>query len=114
MANYQLTHLDLSTRVELASVMLNPFRPWGQASQLAETYGVSRKFLYGLQAQARQALQSALLPHEPGRKADHQTVVIDDAFVRRAIAVCLTIRPGAVECLAVLTPRNPPDAGSLG
>lgn len=96
MANYQLTHLDLSTRLELACLMLNPYRPWGQASQLAETYGVSRKFLYGLQGQARQALQSALMPHEPGRKADQQTVVVDDGFVRRAIAACLTLVPGTL------------------
>jgi len=96
MANYQLTHLNLSTRLELACLMIHPLRPWGQASELAKTYGVSRKFLYGLQGQARQALQSALLPREPGRKADQQMVVVDEAFVRRAIAACLTLVPGTL------------------
>lgn len=102
MANYQLTHLDLSTRLELACLMLNPFREWGQASQLAEQYGVSRKFLYGLAGQALQALQSALLPKEPGRKATSNTMVVDDAFIERMIAACLTIVPGSIRPIQTL------------
>ncbi len=102
MANYQLTHLDLSTRLELAGLMLNPLREWGQVSQLAEQYGVSRKFLYGLAGQAHQALQSALLPKEPGRKAERNTLVVDDALIERMIAACLTIVPGTIRPIQTL------------
>ena len=48
MANYQLAHLSLSIRLELAALMLNPSRPWGQVTGLSRQYGVSRKFLYEL------------------------------------------------------------------
>jgi hypothetical protein len=102
MANYQLTHLDLSTRLELAGLMLNPMREWGQVSQLAQQYGVSRKFLYGLAGQAQQALQSALLPKEPGRKAECTPMVVDDALIERMIAACLTIVPGTIRPIQTL------------
>jgi len=49
MTDYQLTHLELSTRINLAMKMLNPEREWGEASALAKEYGVSGKFLYKLQ-----------------------------------------------------------------
>jgi len=102
MANYQLTHLDLSTRLELASMMLNPLRMRGQVTQLAAQYGVSRKFLYGLQGQALQALQSALLPKDPGRKAERSTLEVDDALIERAIAAGLTLVPGTIRSIQSL------------
>jgi hypothetical protein len=46
MANYHLTNLTLSTRFELAALMLAPDRRWGLVSELSREQGVSRKFLY--------------------------------------------------------------------
>jgi hypothetical protein len=62
MANYQLAHLTLSTRMELAFRMLNPFRPWGQVTSLSREYCVSRKFFYELQEKAVGGIANALLP----------------------------------------------------
>ena len=76
MADYQLAHLSLSTRLELTALMLNPLRPWGQATQLSRQYGVSRKFLYALRRKAIQGLVDTLLPRAPGRKAQTDAVVI--------------------------------------
>jgi hypothetical protein len=83
MADYQLAHLSLSTRLELAALMLNPYRPWGQATELSRRHGVSRKFLYQLRQRAFQGLAEALLPLKPGRKAGNHPVEVDEAFIRR-------------------------------
>jgi hypothetical protein len=69
MAHYQLNHLDLSTRMALALRMLDPQRRWGEATQLARSYGTSRKFLYALRQRTAGALQASLEPHAPGPKA---------------------------------------------
>jgi len=102
MANYQLPQLTLSTRLELAALMLSPLRPWGQVSELSRKYGVSRKFLYELCDQASQAIAEALLPHAPGRKPEEQEVVVDEAFVWRAIGICLSVVPGTVRTTQLL------------
>ena len=96
MADYQLAHLSLSTRFELVSLMLNPFRPWGLVTELSREHSVSRKFLYELRDKAAASISEALLPKAPGRKANSNLVEIDDSFVRRAIAVCLSVVPGTV------------------
>jgi hypothetical protein len=101
MADYQLAHLDLSTRIELVSWMLDPFRRWGLVTELAQQYGVSRKFLYELRGKARASLSDALLPQLAGRKADKNQVVIDDHFVQRTIAALLSIVPGTVRTAQV-------------
>ena len=102
MADYQLAHLSLSTRLELATLMLNPFRPWGQVSALSRQHGVSRKFLYVLRQKAFQGLVDALLPRAPGRKARTHAVVIDEAFIQRAIGICLSVVPGTVRTVQQL------------
>jgi hypothetical protein len=102
MADYQLSHLDLSTRMELAFSMLNPERPWGQATALSREYAVSRKFLYELQEKASTVLAEALLPQAAGRKSNRRQLVIDEAFVQRAIAVCLSVVPGTVRTVQTL------------
>jgi len=102
MANYQLPHLDLSIRLELAIQMLDPDRPWGQVTELADKYGVSRKFLYIQCEKAREAILAALVPQEPGRKAETQVIEVDDLFIWRAIGVCLSIVPGTVRTIRLL------------
>ena len=102
MANYQLTHLSLSTRLELVSVMLAPFRPWGLVTELSREYGVSRKFLYELSEKAVASISGALLPKAPGRKTNNRLVEINDSFVRRAIAVSLSVVPGTVRTVQLL------------
>ena len=102
MADYQLSHLTLSSRMQLAFLMLNPSRPWGQVTALSEEYGVSRKFLYGLQEKALGFIAEALLPHAAGRKAEQNLVKVDSDFVRRAIGVCMSAVPGTVRTVQTL------------
>lgn len=45
MANYRLSHIDLSTRLDLALRMLNPSRPWGEVTELAREHHVSQMAL---------------------------------------------------------------------
>lgn len=102
MAHYRLEHLDLSTRIKLAVIMLSPFRPWGEVTRLAEEYGVSRKFLYGLRDKALAAISLGLLPQKPGRKANSHVLQVDRAFIRRAIAVFLSVVPGTVRTIQLV------------
>jgi hypothetical protein len=53
--HYRLTHIDLSTRLQLAMQMINTQRPWGTVTTLADNYQVSRKFLYQLSHKATSA-----------------------------------------------------------
>lgn len=102
MADYQLAHLSLSTRVGLVFRMLNPQRPWGQVTALSREYGVSRKFLYELREKAISSIVEGLLPHQPDRKAASNQVEVDDHFVRRAIGICMSIVPGTVRTVQSL------------
>lgn len=102
MADYQLAHLDLSTRIELASLMLNPSRHWGMVTELSQAHYVSRKFLYELQAKAKASLEESLLPQPAGRKTNTNQVEIDDDFVQRVIAVCLSVIPGTVRTVQMV------------
>lgn len=102
MTDYQLTHLSLSTRCELVFRMLDPFRSWGSVTDLAREYGVSRKFLYELSDKASVAISEALVAKAPGRKPHKKQVEIDDDFVRRAIAACLSVVPGTVRTVQML------------
>jgi hypothetical protein len=96
MAHYRLSHIDLSTRIALGLQMLDPGREWGKVSELARQCGVSRKFLYETAAQAEQALQSALAPKQAGRKAQTTHVVVDSAFLERAMLVLTTALPSSM------------------
>ena len=102
MANYQLQHLNLSTRLDLAGYILDPMRAWGRVTELAQEYGVSRKFLYELRDKASKSVVEALTAKEPGRKANSNMVEIDDGFIRRAIAVSLSVVPGTIRSVQVL------------
>ena len=102
MADYQLAHLSLSTRMGLVMLMLNPARPWGQVTALSREHSVSRKFLYELREKAVGSIADALLPHAPGRKAENNVVEVDDGFLRRAIAICLSVVPGTVRTVQLL------------
>lgn len=102
MANYQLSHLSLSTRIDLVSLMLDPFRPWGLVTELSRDYGLSRKLLYELQNKAVASISEALLPKAPGRKANSNLIEIGEAYVKRAIAVCLSVVPGTVRTVQLL------------
>ena len=102
MADYQLAHLSLSNRIAMVSLMLDPLRPWGLVTELSRVHGVSRKFLYELRDKALASMVEALLPQAAGRKADHNLVEVDDSFVRRAIAVCLSVVPGTVRTVQLL------------
>lgn len=96
MANYHLTNLTLSTRFELAALMLDPDRRWGLVSDLSREKGVSRKFLYAIQDKAEAAILKALEAQKAGRKANTNQVEVDDEFVDRAIAILMSVIPGTV------------------
>ena len=96
MAHYRLSHIDLSTRIALGVQMLDPERAWGKASELARQYGVSRKFLYKVAGRAQQALQRTLAPQPVGRRPQTTQVVIDSAFLERAMLVLVTALPGSM------------------
>ncbi len=100
MTRYRLTHLDLSTRLDLAGRMLYPQRAWGEVTALAAEYQVSRKWLYGLQTTARQTLASALAPQTPGPRPETHALVVDKALLQRAITV-LPMVSGSVRGIAV-------------
>lgn len=102
MADYQLQHLDLSTRFELAGYMLDPMREWGKVTDLSREYDVSRKFLYELRDKAGQSILEALTAKEPGRRANSQMIEINDSFVRRAIAISLSVVPGTIRSVQLL------------
>ena len=89
MAHYGLSELDLSTRIRLALEMLQPIpeREWGRVTELAQTYAVSRTFLYNLRDRALEVLTEGLLPHKPGPQPQDTSLVIDRAFIQRAITV---------------------------
>ena len=69
MAQYRLTTLDLSTRLQLTLEMLTPrvTRGWGRVAALAAEYQLSRTWLYALRDRGRQALLAALAPQAPVR-----------------------------------------------
>lgn len=98
MAHYHLTHLDLSTRMELAIQMLAADRPWGRVTQLAQTHGTSRKFLYQLRDKAQRVLQQSLVAQTPGPKPPPTWVWLDDHFLQRAI-VTLSLLPPSLRNL---------------
>jgi hypothetical protein len=89
MVHYRLPELDLSTRVLLALEMLQPIseRGWGRVTELAQTYAISRTFLYDLRDRALEGLTEGLLPRKPGPQPQDTSVVIDRAFIQRAITV---------------------------
>ena len=60
MSHYRLKDIDLSTRIELGLQMLDPSRSWGQVTALSRKHSVSRKFLYQLCNQMREAMEEQL------------------------------------------------------
>jgi hypothetical protein len=94
--HYRLTHIDLSTRFYLAMQMLDDSRPWGMVTNMAETYQVSRKFLYLIADKAENALLYALSALTPGPKPVSKSLTINDDFIQRAIITLATIVPGSI------------------
>ncbi len=94
MAVYRLSGIEVAPRIDLAVEMLTPRpeRRWGRVTELAETYSVSRTWLYSLRDQARAALEQVLAPQPPGPKPEAQELKIDRAFVQRAIATLPVLR----------------------
>ena len=102
MGHYRLADIDLSTRMHLSLRMLDPARPWGEASTLAREYGVSRKFLYQLRAQSEQVLCAALTPQPAGRKPQQTVLTVDRAFLCRAMLVLATAMPGTIRTIQLV------------
>jgi hypothetical protein len=96
MAHYRLSHLDLSTRLDLAAQMLDPDRDWGTVTDLAREHRVSRKFLYQLQDRAEQALQIALQPQPCGPTPQTDEIIVDRELLQRASIILATAVPGTI------------------
>ena len=96
---YRLTHIDLSTRLQLAMQMMDTQRPWGTVTTLADNYQVSRKFLYQLEHKATNAILSALTAQPPGPKPMSETLLVDDNHIQRAITTLATIIPGSIRSI---------------
>ena len=107
---YRLTHIDLSTRLQLAMQMMDTQRPWGTVTTLADNYQVSRKFLYQLEHKATNAILSALTAQPPGPKPMSETLLVDDNHIQRAITTLATIIPGSIRgiqtCLQEILDTN--------
>jgi hypothetical protein len=106
MPHYRLSHLDLSTRFDLAVQMLDPSRPWGLVTHLAEKYQVSRKFLYQQRDKAGTVLLTALAAKVPGPKPASGMLTVDTDHLRRSIVTLATAMPGSIRniqaCLELL------------
>lgn len=94
MAKYHVSTLDLSTRIEIVAEMLLPQekREWGRISKMAENVGLSRTRLYQLKEKAETVLQKVLAPEDPGRPKPNDKLVVDEAMIKRAIAVMPLIK----------------------
>ncbi len=96
MSHYRLSHVDLSTRFDIAVQMLDPSRPWGLVTDLAKKYGVSRKFLYQQRAKAGSVLLATLAAKAPGRKPSSAMLAVDRDHLWRSIVTLATAMPGSI------------------
>ena len=76
--------MSLDDRLTIATHMLSPERGYGQASQLASLYQVSRQAVYYLAAKARQALETALTPRS-GPTPASATLTVTPVRLKRAV-----------------------------
>ena len=74
-------------RAQIAIAMLAPERVHGTASQLAESYEVSRQTVYDIAAKGRQVLEEGLQPGPHGPYRVEKTIRVDANRVRRASVV---------------------------
>lgn len=94
MAHYRRNHLDLSTRTQIVAEMLQPIpeRKWGQVTEWARTYQVSRTLLYDLRDRATEALTESLLPRQPGPRPESSALVLDSAFIQQAVVILSVLK----------------------
>ncbi len=103
---FRLEHITLAERLELGCLCLLGQGTYGLITELAAALGTSRQFLYRLRARARQALERALAPGQPGRPAVERRLVVDELAVQRALLVLSQVAQASVrevqECLREL------------
>jgi len=76
--------MSLDARLTIATHMLSPERGYGQASQLARLYQVSRQAVYYLADKARAALETALTPRS-GPTPTGATLTVTSVRLERAV-----------------------------
>lgn len=101
MSYYRLSHLELSTRLDIALQMLDPLRPWGLVTDLARKYQVSRKFLYQQRDRAEAGLLDALASQPPGPKAISGMLEVDMKHLQRSIVTLATAVPGSISGIQI-------------
>src|SRR4051794_629115 len=77
--------IPVAVRLQLAVEMLNPHRPHGRVTQLAQAQHLSRQALYALAAQAQQGLLAALTPAPHGPLPAPRLLPVDAPRLRRGI-----------------------------
>ena len=81
--------ISLDDRIAISAQMLSPERPYGQASQLADRYQVSRQTVYSLTDKARQALETALAPRSGPTPATPALTVMPVRLERAVVTLNL-------------------------
>jgi len=76
--------MSLDARITIATHMLLPERPYGQATELARLYQVSRQAVYYLTDKARHALETALTPRS-GPTLTGTTLTVTSVRLERAV-----------------------------
>jgi len=83
--------------------MLHPARPWGLVTELSQSYGVSRKFLYEVRNKAVEGMMTSLLAQTPGRPTNDvaRALNIDKSLVDQSIVTLVTAVPGSIRGIQV-------------
>lgn len=78
-------HISVEQRMQVGLQAVLYQGTYGLVSNLARELGTSRKFVYGLAAEVRQAVAEALAPRVPGPRPVGQSIVLDRVQLDRAI-----------------------------
>jgi hypothetical protein len=68
---------------------------------MAQTYQVSRKFLYQIANKAENALLCALSAQSPGPRPVSKSLSVDDHHIQRAITTLATVVPGSIRSIKI-------------
>lgn len=95
--------ISAGERVQIALAILSPKRCYGEVTDLANQYHLSRKSIYAIANKAYKALLKLLQPEAHGPQAKEDSIKVDRNRVVRAVG-CLTLagvsQRNVVDCVA--------------
>lgn len=97
-------------RAQIAITMLGSARSYGTASQLADSYAVSRQTVYKIAAQGHEVLRQGLQPGPHGPHWDEKRIMVDVNRLRRGSVVLTQVGVSQRDvgvCLAELLDTKP-------